>query len=104
MIRPCIVMFMALMVNVRKTIEIFGNNTLPPQVRSIRAFGSAGINLAYLAMGAVDCYFEFGFHIWDYAGPCLLVRCLEQNDDDNDASFWDYPGSGTILDLEPFQI
>ena len=51
------------------------------QVRSIRAFGSAGINLAYLAMGAVDCYFEFGFHIWDYAGPCLLVRCFEQNDD-----------------------
>ena len=51
-------------------------DNLPPQVRSIRAFGSAGINLAYLAMGAVDCYFEFGFHIWDYAGPCLLVRCL----------------------------
>jgi len=48
--------------------------TFMPKVRSIRAFGSAGINLAYLAMGAVDCYFEFGFHIWDYAGPCLLVR------------------------------
>ena len=50
-------------------------DNIPTQVRSIRAFGSAGINLAYLAMGAVDCYFEFGFHIWDYAGPCLLVRC-----------------------------
>ena len=49
-------------------------DNIPTQVRSIRAFGSAGINLAYLAMGAVDCYFEFGFHIWDYAGPCLLVR------------------------------
>ena len=45
-----------------------------PKVRSIRAYGSAGINLAYLAMGAIDAYFEFGFHIWDYAGPLLLVK------------------------------
>lgn len=48
--------------------------TFMPKVRSIRAYGSAGINLAYLAMGAVDCYFEYGFHIWDYAAPCLIVR------------------------------
>ena len=49
---------------------------IPPvlQVRSIRAYGSAGINLSYLAMGAVDAYFEFGFHIWDYAAPLLIVR------------------------------
>ena len=47
--------------------------TFISKVRSIRAYGSAGINLAYLAMGAVDGYFEFGFHIWDYAGPLLLV-------------------------------
>ena len=25
-------------------------------------------------MGAIDCYFEFGFHIWDYAAAVLLVR------------------------------
>ena len=43
-------------------------------MRSIRAYGSAGLNLAYLAMGSVDAYFEFGFHIWDYAAPALLVR------------------------------
>merc|ERR1712106_313705 len=53
---------------VKKNLETF-----TPKVRSIRAYGSAGINLAYLAMGAVDAYFEFGFHIWDYAAPCLLV-------------------------------
>ena len=35
------------------------------QVRGVRAYGSAGINLAYLAMGAVDVYFDSGFHIWD---------------------------------------
>lgn len=48
--------------------------TFIPLVRSIRAYGSAGINLAYLAMGSVDAYFEMGFHIWDYAGPSLIVR------------------------------
>jgi len=48
--------------------------TFIPLVRSIRAYGSAGINLAYLAMGSVDAYVELGFHIWDYAGPSLIVR------------------------------
>ena len=24
-------------------------------------------------MGAVDAYFEVGFHIWDYAAPLLIV-------------------------------
>ena len=24
-------------------------------------------------MGAVDAYFDSGFHIWDYAAPCLIV-------------------------------
>jgi len=47
--------------------------TFIPKVRSVRAYGSAGINLAYLAMGAVDAYFDCGFHIWDYAAPCLIV-------------------------------
>eukprot|EP00092_Neocalanus_flemingeri_P010456 GFUD01011267.1.p1 GENE.GFUD01011267.1~~GFUD01011267.1.p1 ORF type:complete len:278 (+),score=82.81 GFUD01011267.1:111-944(+) len=57
-------------------IEMVNKNlqTFIPKVRSIRAYGSAGINLAYLAMGAVDAYFEFGFHIWDYAAPLLIVR------------------------------
>ncbi len=32
--------------------------TFVPRVRSVRTYGSAGINLAYLAMGAVDAYFE----------------------------------------------
>jgi len=57
-------------------IEMVKKNlaTFIPKVRSIRAYGSAGINLSYLAMGAVDAYFEFGFHIWDYAAPLLIVR------------------------------
>jgi len=48
--------------------------TFVPKVSGIRGYGSAGLNLAYLAMGSVDLYFEIGFHIWDYAGPSLIVR------------------------------
>merc|ERR1712106_221563 len=60
----------------QQKIEMVNKNlqTFIPKVRSIRAYGSAGINLSYLAMGAVDAYFEFGFHIWDYAAPLLIVR------------------------------
>lgn len=57
-----------------KTEMLLGNlKTFIPKVRGCRAYGSAGINLSYLAMGAVDAYFEFGFHIWDYAAPALIV-------------------------------
>ena len=48
--------------------------TLVPRVRSVRSYGSAGLDLAYLTMGAVDLYFDSGLHIWDYAGPSLIVR------------------------------
>ena len=48
--------------------------TLIPRVRSVRSYGSAGLDLAYLAMGAVDLYFDSGLHIWDYAGPSVIVR------------------------------
>merc|ERR1719402_181909 len=44
------------------------------EVQATRSYGSAGITLAHLAMGAIDCYFEFGIHIWDYAGGALMVR------------------------------
>ena len=42
-----------------RTAKVVKNlSTFVPRVRSIRTYGSAGINLAYLAMGAVDAYFE----------------------------------------------
>ena len=73
-----------------KTEMLVSNmQTFLPKVRGMRAYGSAGINLSYLAMGAVDAYFEFGFHIWDYAAPALIVReaggvCLDTSGGDLD--------------------
>ncbi|WP_151737958.1 inositol monophosphatase family protein ['Paenibacillus yunnanensis' Narsing Rao et al. 2020] len=44
-----------------------------PQVRGIRAGGSAALHLAYVAIGRVDGYWEVGLSPWDCAAGVLLV-------------------------------
>jgi myo-inositol-1(or 4)-monophosphatase len=40
----------------------------------IRRFGSAAIDLAYVACGRVDVFYEYGLHPWDIAAGIILVR------------------------------
>lgn len=40
----------------------------------IRRTGSAALDLAYVAAGRFDGYFELGLYPWDMAAGCLLVR------------------------------
>jgi len=40
----------------------------------IRRTGSAALDLAYVASGRLDGYFEIGLKPWDMAAGCLLVR------------------------------
>ena len=40
----------------------------------IRRTGSAALDLAYVACGRSDAYFESGIKAWDVAGGMLLVR------------------------------
>ena len=44
-----------------------------PQVRDIRRFGSAALDLCFLAAGRVDAYYEHGLHAWDYAAGGLVA-------------------------------
>jgi myo-inositol-1(or 4)-monophosphatase len=44
-----------------------------PQVRDIRRGGSAALDLAWLAAGRLDGYFERGLKAWDWAAGALLV-------------------------------
>jgi myo-inositol-1(or 4)-monophosphatase len=44
------------------------------QCADFRRGGSAALDLAYVAAGRVDGYFEIGLKPWDYAGGELLVR------------------------------
>lgn len=41
---------------------------------SIRSLGSAAVNIASVASGGLDAYYEFGIHAWDMAAGILLVQ------------------------------
>ncbi len=45
-----------------------------PAVRDLRRFGSAALDLAWVAAGRIDGYFETGLNAWDWAAGELLVR------------------------------
>ena len=47
---------------------------LMTRLAAIRATGSAALNLAWLAMGRFDLYYETGLKIWDIAAGLLMVR------------------------------
>ncbi len=48
--------------------------TLTPRTAGIRRWGSAALDLAYVAAGRVDGYWERGLDAWDVAAGILLVR------------------------------
>jgi myo-inositol-1(or 4)-monophosphatase len=45
-----------------------------PQVAGIRRFGAAALDLAWVAAGRFDGFWESGLKPWDTAAGCLLVR------------------------------
>jgi myo-inositol-1(or 4)-monophosphatase len=47
---------------------------LMPQVAGVRRFGAAALDLAWVAAGRYDGYWEFGVHPWDVCAGMLLVR------------------------------
>jgi len=55
-------------------VNMAGLQSILPQVRGVRAGGSAALHLAYVAAGRVDAYWEVGLNPWDCAAGVLLVR------------------------------
>jgi len=47
---------------------------LMPVCAGVRRWGAASLDLAYVAAGRYDGYWERGVHIWDIAAGTLLVR------------------------------
>jgi myo-inositol-1(or 4)-monophosphatase len=45
-----------------------------PQVAGIRRFGAAALDLAWVAAGRFDGFWEYGLSVWDIAAGVLLVR------------------------------
>ncbi len=48
---------------------------LLPQVRDLRRFGAAAIDLAWTACGRLDAYYEHGLNSWDLAAGGLICEC-----------------------------
>mgnify|MGYP001341134801 CR=1 FL=1 len=44
-----------------------------PRVGDIRRFGSAAIDLCWLALGRLDAFYEEGLNYWDYAAGALIA-------------------------------
>jgi myo-inositol-1(or 4)-monophosphatase len=47
---------------------------LLPRIRDLRRAGAAALDLAYVAAGRVDAFYERGLHRWDEAAGRLLVH------------------------------
>ena len=43
-------------------------------VADVRRMGAAALDLAYVAAGRFDAYWEYGLSSWDFAAGMLLVR------------------------------
>ena len=71
-----------------------------PRVKAVRRAGSAALDLAYVAAGIHDGYFELGLHPWDQAAGVLLVT-----EAGGTVSDWDGRGgwvtSGDIVAASP---
>lgn len=48
--------------------------TLMEEGRGVRRFGSAALDLAWVACGRFDVFFEYGLNAWDVAGGAVLIR------------------------------
>jgi myo-inositol-1(or 4)-monophosphatase len=48
---------------------------LLPDVRDVRRFGAAAIDLAWTACGRLDAYYEHGLNDWDLAAGGLICAC-----------------------------
>lgn len=55
-------------------VSLFRQRSLMAQVAGIRATGAAALNLAYVAAGRFDGYWEEGLAPWDVAAGMLMVR------------------------------
>jgi myo-inositol-1(or 4)-monophosphatase len=58
----------------RRAIQAEAIGKLLPRARDIRRAGAAALDLAWVAAGRVDAFFERGLQHWDWAAGCLLVE------------------------------
>ncbi len=60
------------MAHIESWINTF--RVLLPQTSGVRRAGSAALDLAHVACGRLDGFWEFGLSPWDMAAGCLLIQ------------------------------
>lgn len=60
--------------DMKETIQNHNFATIVKQTHSLRCYGSAALNLAFVAAGYADIYCQVGPHVWDYAAGAILVK------------------------------
>ena len=59
---------------VRDVAKNFVDILLKHKIHGLRCSGSAALNMCFVAANAVDLYFEWGPHCWDFAASSLIVE------------------------------
>lgn len=77
-------------VQVKPEVPLGLFSKLVVQAQGIRRMGSAALDLAYVACGRYDGYFEFGLQPWDIAAGALLIS--------------EAGGAVSRIDGEPFDV
>ncbi|MDL1982159.1 MAG: inositol monophosphatase [Deltaproteobacteria bacterium] len=57
----------------RKTLETI-ETLLTNNIRDIRRFGSAALDMCWIACGRINGYFEYCLSPWDYAASSLIIK------------------------------
>lgn len=57
----------------RRAVQAAVVAKLLPQIRDIRRFGAAAVDLCHAARGRIDAYYERGLNPWDYAAGALIA-------------------------------
>ncbi len=57
-----------------RAAQVAAVSRMLPQVRDIRRFGAAALDLCAVACGRVDAYVEEGLNPWDHAAGALIAR------------------------------
>lgn len=57
-----------------KSINIHFYHQISMRSHGVRRAGSAALDLAYVAAGRLDCFWEFHLHPWDFAAGKLIIQ------------------------------
>jgi myo-inositol-1(or 4)-monophosphatase len=64
---------------------------------ALRRAGAASLDMAYVALGRADCYYEFGIKPWDVAAGLLLVSEAGGVSDDLEGGLYNLDRSQSII-------